>query len=60
VAMISINLYDILGNGRMAENLELRDQDLLFVPRRFFTTFNEVMSVIASLVPWYYFAANFK
>jgi protein involved in polysaccharide export with SLBB domain len=60
VVMISINLIDILGNGRMDENLVLQDQDLLFVPRRFYTNFNEVMSVIASLVPWYYFAANFK
>lgn len=59
VAMLSINLSDILQNGRLDENITLQDQDVIFVPRRLFTNFSEVMAVLGNMLPWYYFANNF-
>jgi len=44
----------------MANNLVMQDQDVVFVPRRFYTNFGEVMTVVSQLVPWYYFTRNFK
>jgi protein involved in polysaccharide export with SLBB domain len=59
VSMISINLYDILNEGKLDKNILMQDQDIVFVPRRFYTNFQEVMTVVSQLVPWYYFAKNF-
>jgi protein involved in polysaccharide export with SLBB domain len=60
VGMISINTNDIMRKGQMANNLVMQDQDVVFVPRRFYTNFGEVMTVVSQLVPWYYFTRNFK
>ena len=59
VSMISINLFDILNDGKLDKNILMQDQDIVFVPRRFYTNFQEVMTIISQLVPWYYFAKNF-
>lgn len=59
VAMISVSLADIMRRGQVNQNVPLRDQDIVFVPRRFYTGFREVMSVLGTLLPWYYFANNF-
>jgi protein involved in polysaccharide export with SLBB domain len=59
VSMISINLYDILNSGRIDQNILLQDQDIIFVPRRFYTNFNEVMTVLGQILPWYYFVRLF-
>jgi protein involved in polysaccharide export with SLBB domain len=59
VAMISVSLNDIMRRGQVNQNVPLQDQDIVFVPRRFYTGFREVMSVLGSLLPWYYFANNF-
>jgi protein involved in polysaccharide export with SLBB domain len=59
VSMISINLYDIMNEGKVEYNILLQDQDIVFVPRRFLTNFNEVMGVLGQLVPWYYFYKSF-
>jgi protein involved in polysaccharide export with SLBB domain len=60
VSMISINLFEIINEGKLENNILLQDQDIVFVPRRFLTNFQEVMSIVTQLVPWYYFIANFK
>ncbi len=59
VSMISIDLYAILDGGRIDKNIALQDDDIIFVPRRIYTTFNEVMTVIAQLLPWYYYVKIF-
>jgi protein involved in polysaccharide export with SLBB domain len=59
VRMISINLYDILAKGKLNDNVLLRSQDIVFVPRRFYAGFDEVTGLISKLVPWYYFVAAF-
>jgi protein involved in polysaccharide export with SLBB domain len=59
VSMISINLYDILNEGRIDKNILMQDQDIVFVPRRFYTNFQEVMQIVSQLVPWYYLTKNF-
>jgi Periplasmic protein involved in polysaccharide export len=59
VTMISINLYDILNDGKMDRNVILQDQDVVFVPRRLFTNVMEFFSLLTQVVPWYYFVKNF-
>jgi protein involved in polysaccharide export with SLBB domain len=59
VSMISINLYDIMNEGKIDKNILMQDQDIVFVPRRFYTNFQEVMVIVSQLVPWYYFTKNF-
>jgi Periplasmic protein involved in polysaccharide export len=59
VAMISINLYDILNEGKMDRNVLIQDQDVVFVPRRLYTNVMEVFSLLTQVVPWYYFVKNF-
>jgi protein involved in polysaccharide export with SLBB domain len=59
VSMISVDLYEILDGGRIDKNIALQDDDIIFVPRRIYTTFNEVMTVIAQLLPWYYYVKIF-
>jgi protein involved in polysaccharide export with SLBB domain len=59
VSMISINLYDILNEGKIDKNILMQDQDIVFVPRRFYTNFQEVMTIVSQMVPWYYFLKNF-
>jgi polysaccharide export outer membrane protein len=59
VSMISINLFDILNDGKLDKNILMQDQDIVFVPRRFLTNFQEVMQIVSELVPWYYFMKNF-
>lgn len=58
LVMYSIDLHGLLDRGEVANNLILRDQDVVFVPRRFYTNFREVMQVLGQLLPWYYFARN--
>jgi protein involved in polysaccharide export with SLBB domain len=59
VSMMSINLYDIMNEGKVDKNILMQDQDIVFVPRRFYTNFQEVMGIISQMVPWYYFMKNF-
>jgi protein involved in polysaccharide export with SLBB domain len=54
VAVYSINLQEILQNGRIEQNMELQDQDIIFVPRRFYSTFKEVIYALSVVTPWYY------
>jgi len=58
VGLISINLLDIMSDGKVADNIVLQDQDIIFIPRRFLTTYNEVMSTLGGLIPWYFFINN--
>lgn len=59
VSMISINLYDIMNQGKVDKNILMQDQDIVFVPRRFYTNFQEIMQIVSQLVPWYYFVKNY-
>jgi protein involved in polysaccharide export with SLBB domain len=59
VVIYSINLLDILQNGRLDQNMELQDQDIIFVPRRFYSTFREITSGLSLVMPWYYFTKIF-
>jgi protein involved in polysaccharide export with SLBB domain len=59
VSMVSINLYDIMNEGKVEKNILLQDQDIVFVPRRFYTNFQEIMQIVSQMVPWYYFLKNF-
>lgn len=59
VSMISINMYDILDAGRLDKNIALQDQDVVFVPRRFYTNINEVMTLLGGFLPWYYYLKLF-
>jgi protein involved in polysaccharide export with SLBB domain len=53
VSIYSLNLNDIFNSGNLYKNIQLRDQDIVFVPRRFMTGFKEVFSALALVVPWY-------
>ena len=55
VTMISINLFDIMRQGKLDRNILMKDRDIVFVPRRFFTNLQEVMRVVGMVLPWYYF-----
>jgi polysaccharide export outer membrane protein len=59
VRMASVDLYEILNEGKVQNNMLLDKQDIVFVPRRFYTNFNEVISIISRFLPWYYFVQNF-
>ncbi|MBN1127979.1 MAG: polysaccharide export protein [Chitinispirillaceae bacterium] len=54
VVIYSINLLEILENGRLDQNIVLQDQDIIFVPRRFYSTFRETMYGLSMVMPWYY------
>jgi protein involved in polysaccharide export with SLBB domain len=54
VVIYSINLQEMLENGRIDQNIELQDQDIIFVPRRFYTSFRETMYGLSLVMPWYY------
>ena len=53
VIIYSINLTDILSSGNVYNNIQLQDQDIIFVPRRFMTGFKEVFSALSLVLPWY-------
>ena len=59
VVIYSINLQEILQNGRLDQNLELQDRDIIFIPRRFYSTFKEVMYGLSLVAPWYYLTRFF-
>jgi protein involved in polysaccharide export with SLBB domain len=59
VAVYSIDLRQLMENGRLDLNMELQDQDIIFVPRRFYTGFREVMYGLSLTMPWYYFMRLF-
>lgn len=59
IVMTTINLNDILVRGQIEKNVLLQNQDIVYVPRPFFATTSEILSVISQLVPWYYFALLF-
>jgi protein involved in polysaccharide export with SLBB domain len=59
VTLFSIDLQALLQDGRLEYNMELQDQDIIFVPRRFYTTFREVMYGLSLVMPWYYFMRLF-
>ncbi|MBN2038037.1 MAG: polysaccharide export protein [Chitinispirillaceae bacterium] len=54
VTIYSIDLQALMRDGRLEYNLELQDQDIIFVPRRLYTTFREVMYGLSLVMPWYY------
>ena len=54
VSIYSINLIDLMRDGRLDLNIPLQDQDIIFVPRRFLTNFREVMSALSLVMPEYY------
>lgn len=58
VEMYSVNLYDIMRKGQIQDNIALKDQDIVFIPRRFYTNLREVSTVVGTLLPWYYFVRN--
>lgn len=53
VIIFSLNLADILSSGNVYNNIQLQDQDIVFVPRRFMTGFKEVFSALSLVLPWY-------
>ena len=59
VYLIQINLYDILKNGEIQKNIVMQDQDIVYVPWRFMKGYKEVISLLADLLPWYFFVTNF-
>jgi polysaccharide export outer membrane protein len=61
VKMFSINLYDIIRNGKIENNFLVQDQDIVFVPRRLINNLRELSSIIGTLMPWYnYMETLFK
>lgn len=59
VGIFSINLYDIVSRGQADQNIALRDQDIVFVPRRLYTNLKEVAQIIGPFISWVYMARNF-
>ena len=59
VVVYSINLQEILQNGHLEQNMELQDQDIIFIPRRFYSTFKEVIYALSIVTPWYYILRTF-
>ena len=51
VKVYSIDLRDIFETGNVYNNLRLQDQDIVFVPRRFLTGFNEVFGALSKVMP---------
>jgi len=54
VRIFTINLYDILKNGKIQENISLRDRDIVFVPKRIIRNVRDVLQDLATVLPWYY------
>jgi polysaccharide export outer membrane protein len=59
VTMYSIDLAALMEAGKIDQNMLMRDQDIIYVPRRFLTTYQEVMSGLANLMPWYLLVRTF-
>jgi polysaccharide biosynthesis/export protein len=59
VSIYTINLQEIMEHGAIQANIELQDQDVVFVPRRFMTNAREVLSFVGVMLPYYYFFKNF-
>jgi protein involved in polysaccharide export with SLBB domain len=55
VTLYSIDLAGLLERGTMEQNMLMRDQDIVYVPRRFLTTYQEVMQGLSGIMPWYFF-----
>ena len=54
VSVYSINLINLMRDGRLDLNIPLQDQDIIFVPRRFLTNYKEVISALSLVMPSYY------
>ncbi len=59
VLMTTIDLNDVFRRGQLEQNILLQNQDIVFVPPQFFASAQEVLSLLAQLVPWYYFLYAF-
>jgi protein involved in polysaccharide export with SLBB domain len=59
VTLYSIDLAGLLEKGKIEQNMLLRDQDIVYVPRRFLTTYQEVMQGLSGVMPWYFLIKGF-
>jgi polysaccharide export outer membrane protein len=59
VRLYTINLYDILKNGKIQENIALKDRDIVFVPKRVIRNVHDVLQDLATVLPWYYLFKTF-
>ena len=55
----SANQPVLIQDANIYNNIVLRDQDIIFVPRRFITGFKEVVTVLNSVLPWWLIVRTF-
>ncbi len=58
IDIYSIDLYNLVDKGNIYLNMHLRDNDIVFVPRRFLTTYTEILGAVGNAMPWYLFIQN--
>ena len=59
VNIYSIDLHEILNSGNIYKNMQLMDNDIIFIPRRFLTTWKEVFGALNVVMPWYVLVRGF-
>jgi polysaccharide export outer membrane protein len=59
INIYSIDLYDILNSGNIYKNIQLNDNDIIFIPRRFLTTWKEIFAALNPVIPWYVIGRGF-
>jgi polysaccharide biosynthesis/export protein len=59
VRIIYINPHDIVRYGKISQNIVMQDGDILFVPWRFVDNAKELLTDLAMVMPWYYYAQTF-
>jgi protein involved in polysaccharide export with SLBB domain len=60
IVMTTINLNDIFRRGQIDKNIPLQNQDIVYVPQPFFGATKEILGVVSTLLPWYYYALLFS
>lgn len=59
VGIFTINLNELLKRGRIENNLLIKDQDIIYVPRSILSSASDIFVKLGSILPWYYFIHNF-
>ena len=59
INIYSIDLYDIMNSGNIYKNMQLQDNDIIFIPRRFITTWKEIFQALNPVIPWYVLGRGF-
>jgi len=59
VKMYSIDLSALLEKGELNNNMAIQDNDIVYIPKRFISSFSEVLTSLTAILPWYSFFSGF-